>query len=206
MSFRIMASSFSYALFFFFLSFFYFQLGTLTTLQEFQPTQLSMVTWPWQMDTTTQRKTWRTVRRLCNWHKMLTLSFSLPFQCELEAFSCFISPFHSPQTPVGGQKQPLGLWWSASVASASQFSARPALCATSHGRSWWCRASTPTGHTRRVWASSCSVMQNQTPRKCILLKSGLCQASYHTSARLIQLQRSTYLYCTIHGKWSLGVW
>lgn len=70
-----------------------------------------------------------------------------------------------PQTQVGDQRRRSASWWSASAASASLFSVRPASSGTCRGRSWWCHDFTLTGHIRRAWASSCSAMPSQTPRE-----------------------------------------
>lgn len=56
---------------------FFFQLGTQMILQEFPRIQSSMGTWLWQMDTTTQRRTWRMVRNVL---KLSTMHVNIFFK------------------------------------------------------------------------------------------------------------------------------
>lgn len=69
------------------------QLGTQMTLQESRLTQWSMVTWPWQMDTTTQRRTWRMVRTMGTYSNKLEFLFSACFEAcavkEIDPWSRF---------------------------------------------------------------------------------------------------------------------
>lgn len=141
------------------LNYVFLQLGTQTTLQESLLIQWSMVTLPWQTDTTTQKRTWRMVR------VTRTRNFRWRHRNVKKAEEPYLTPRSPPQTPVGDRRRRSASWWSVLAASASRCSARPASSGTCRGKSWSCRDSTPTGRIRRAWASSCSATPSQTQRK-----------------------------------------